>query len=791
MPRDTITLNGFESGLANDPSRVDLNDNELYQAQDVDLDKHGIVSVLSRYDIVTSPDWSSKITVVKTIEPGYGLYSFSADYDVNGSAVSTDYIVVAGKTTDNNKVVQVFDTSGNVLPTTSGSSSITIATGDTTPFYPNFYYVDGSLRICDGNLNSTKSSNYKLVYLNHTIFENSTYESTISGWKYFQNTYSEPSRGIAIKGQSIDFSVGTPTTNQIPISTAIFSSMTSAELTGHTVVSLVSGITTQYFARQILDFPSTYLSMESTTAAFGSFGYIFPPAGNVNIGILPFSSTTVRGDGTFPEGVYNIGVSFKYEDGQESKVKKLVGTVEASSGIAPYSFYVNCFATIPMNPRITAFNVYSKKSTGDDGNWDRIAHVRLRDGIVKNENSPPATDNPHAWSENTLLNGLPVVGSTLTSSNVYLVVTKEINSGDGETHRSISGFGGNTSDITARYKTVAISNRSAYIGNVKINGNMLNDSILKSKPNKFDQFTEEDRLDVVLSDGDEIIRLESFEDRILQFKKRKLYVINVSQDIEFLEGSHDFKGITDWHHVVRTEHGIVWFNEFGVYLYDGRDMLDLFMDFSDIRRRKISLSEWQDFLGSNPSITYDRRSRKILILSKLSGTGSVNVYSFDLNGFRWVSGLQKLGSTATNRLHTNFITDSNFSSVSIDGSSLDMYKWSASTTQSSTAFTFETKSINLDLPGVDKKLYVVYVKHRNSGGSVKVRYRINDTSNLYSFSTTYLPNSSTYVTTRLTPINTSESYNWDSVSFVVSSSSVSSSFELDNMEIIYRVKGLR
>ena len=84
--------------------------------------------------------------------------------------------------------------------------------------------------------------------------------------------------------------------------------------------------------------------------------------------------------------------------------------------------------------------------------------------------------------------------------------------------------------------------RRAYIGNIKQNGKTHPDRILKSQVNRFDTFPEGlGSVDVVIRDGENIVKLETFADRILQFKENSLYIINVSENVDFLEDTYRIK----------------------------------------------------------------------------------------------------------------------------------------------------------------------------------------------------------------------------------------------------------
>ena len=70
------------------------------------------------------------------------------------------------------------------------------------------------------------------------------------------------------------------------------------------------------------------------------------------------------------------------------------------------------------------------------------------------------------------------------------------------------------------WKTSVLINRKIYVGNVKIEykdgkEKTLSDSIFKSKPNQFDTFNLNSRIDVAVGDGEDIIRLAGYADRLL------------------------------------------------------------------------------------------------------------------------------------------------------------------------------------------------------------------------------------------------------------------------------------
>ena len=112
-----------------------------------------------------------------------------------------------------------------------------------------------------------------------------------------------------------------------------------------------------------------------------------------------------------------------------------------------------------------------------------------------------------------------------------------------------------------KWKTSVLLNRRIYVGNVEIKDRdgkvrILSDSIFKSKSNKFDTFTTDRRIDVAVGDGEEIIRLVAYADRLLQFKQNTLHIINAQKDVEILESVHKYKGVSNHNAVCETDYGI-------------------------------------------------------------------------------------------------------------------------------------------------------------------------------------------------------------------------------------------
>ena len=147
------------------------------------------------------------------------------------------------------------------------------------------------------------------------------------------------------------------------------------------------------------------------------------------------------------------------------------------------------------------------------------------------------------------------------------------------------------------------------------------DTILKSPVSQFDCFPSDNFLEASVNDGESIVELKTFADRILQFKERTLYIINISGDYEFLESKHSFLGITKRYHVTDSENGIIWINRFGCYIYSGEGAP------TNLSQDKLSDLTWQSFFNENSMVGYIATSMQIVIFKGTATIRASNIFS--------------------------------------------------------------------------------------------------------------------------------------------------------------------
>ena len=203
----------------------------------------------------------------------------------------------------------------------------------------------------------------------------------------------------------------------------------------------------------------------------------------------------------------------------------------------------------------------------------------------------------------------------------------------------------------AKFKTYAFNDKYMYIGNILQNGKIYGDRILKSLPGRMDLFPEDNFLVVTKNDGDEIVALKAFNDRLLEFKNKILNVINVSGNTEYLEASFNHLGIKGHNAVCDTNLGVAFANDNGFYIYTGEgEPANL--------TAKVSSSDWKTFVdGASEKLVcfYIPEQEQVGVLNGYKQSPYYqDIYLFDLKT-KSISKGQSIFDLERN--YTNFMYD--------------------------------------------------------------------------------------------------------------------------------------
>tara|TARA_R110002020_G_scaffold114778_8_gene264096 strand:+ start:2293 stop:5262 length:2970 start_codon:yes stop_codon:yes gene_type:complete len=783
MPKKVLKLDQFHGGQNDHADPRDIADNELVQANEVMVDEVGSIRMMGGMDAHSEVPANTALPF-PSLNPGHGLFVFSHDRtggnvvaaDLSGThtggdsdtvlidsaAAFTSVLVGAtvNNTTDGSSgtVVSVQSTTQLTLDDLTGGddnswddasndaytitgfpqtgddymlmadttnsqidiyskavdawSSNLIDLGSTANMIAVFYIADGILRVSDAAFGANNTNKW-YGYIKRTHFNGKSPGGTpdaYDGWFAKDQEIAAPTRGIAgpLYGTAIDHASNT---NTNLTDTSFFLSAWEAELDSGEYLAVNKTAHLSLGIEEYIDSSNIRTVDGSDDWNTDSFALCLDPGTGFNIHVPAASSS----GGTIPAGTYEFGTTFIYDaevgeyGSQESTVYKCAGTSLVASGEIWSGLQI--FPASPYNPRITGGRLYTRIVDSGDS-WTQVLEISLKDGIRKN-----LTETYSAWLYQD---------STNDSTSIHFAVGLSIGELQALTYDLNTNRSDSITSTIAKYKTAVVANRMTYIGNIEYDGIRYGDMMIKSPVNQFDIFIKDRAIEASVRDGDEIIKLEEYADRILQFKKKKMHLINVSQEIEFLEDTFMHKGVLHPSAVCKTDFGIAWVNTHGVYLYDGQKVHNLF---EKKGRRIVDADAWKIFTTyglDKPMIGYFSQKRQLIIRRDIGYAGDAgNIYVYDMITGSWTTGYDMIPMTDPTSSVTNFVTDWNGDLVISDnggysGTTSTIRKWVDDLADADVNWTdnikIRTKDIDFGHPGVRKKIYKVYVTY--TGGVI-------------------------------------------------------------------------
>jgi hypothetical protein len=307
-----------------------------------------------------------------------------------------------------------------------------------------------------------------------------------------------------------------------------------------------------------------------------------------------------------------------------------------------------------------------------------------------------------------------------------LTCTVNITANNVDTFETLNGYSSSTQTnhighTGCGYKTSVVSNRRRFVANVKSpddTGTTVHqpDRLMYSEINKFDTILPTNFIDIGVNDGEEFVKLEAFADRLLAFKNRTLYIINIGGGSDtqwFLESSHQNMGVEFHAAVTKTAFGVCWVNKNGLYIYDGSKITNL--------QTKILESEWEAFVNSDTMIGYEPTHKHLVVIrdadDESSDNGDAYVYSFITKSFTFVEDL------VADNVKSNPITDVyNKMTMAVSTNSVVSYDGEP---DAGTTFDIKLKDDDFGLPNTVKKIYgvtVEYASDNNNSDGIKYFY---------------------------------------------------------------------
>ena len=220
-----------------------------------------------------------------------------------------------------------------------------------------------------------------------------------------------------------------------------------------------------------------------------------------------------------------------------------------------------------------------------------------------------------------------------------------------------------------KFKAACVAGRRAFVGNIQITEGdkvrIYNDRMIVSPINSLDVLPyPANILDLDISDGDEIVALHSIGDKILQFKKNIMYILNISTGIAaefFVEARHKYKGILNRYAACEVGDAIFWFNKTSAYIYDGENLIDLFISISEEKsQQRLDNTTWGSFITSSSICRYNAPTREVFVLKNTSHAAhsDADCYIYNTVTDSWSFGKKLFwsgGNSTASKIMTNFI----------------------------------------------------------------------------------------------------------------------------------------
>ena len=438
----------------------------------------------------------------------------------------------------------------------------------------------------------------------------------------------------------------------------------------------------------------------------GAVGDTYPAN---NAGFDLYILTPANSDSTWVAATYQVASSFIYDGNQESLLFEYPSATHDFDVAAGDSVTVSVHAhtnSTGYNPRISGGRIYARVN-GSDESWFLLCDVDMRRG------ARATLDGDYiAWTNGN-------TASTDIDTGVVTSLFQNIDS-----YESLNGYNNDIEsnsigDEGEQWKSAVVANKRTFLAGVRRIDESTGlhttygDRIYYSEAVRYDTFPSHNYIDVVLGDSESYIDIESFADRLLAFKENSVQIINVASSTYtgwFLEENLKYHGIRHPAASTKTEYGIVWINDGGCYLYDGRRVRNLIDN-------KIDDDEWSDFIGITAThvsiIGYERHKKQLIVMKDCTGTlgTSGDAYLYDFKTKSWVKLLDAFTDSV---VYSNFVHDWNGDLVISKENSpnVEFYKWDSDSTTGVGAINFITKDIDFGDPNKTKRIYNVYVTYK-------------------------------------------------------------------------------
>ena len=362
-----------------------------------------------------------------------------------------------------------------------------------------------------------------------------------------------------------------------------------------------------------------------------------------------FTNTDTTPAASFTDAASTVSTEWNFGENKSLKIRQLCHPDLISDG------------TWIFDSRMIGIRLWHSKEEDNYSIYYHVGMVHFTDGFLNHSGNIITP-----WRQSSTVSSLYSCTGTADSTTGATDYTHIISTDEDDTFENRLGYDSSSKALTASYQHATITGRRVFIAGVSYTdesggSRVYNDRMIASPVNMFDIFpTPYNIIDVDTSDGDVITGLKSAHGRLLQYKSKTMYMINVADsDLQtaFLESTHKYRGVTKPYHIIDIADGVAWANKFGVFKYEGEEVVDLMLSTSDESQRLIDLNEWQSFFSDNSILAYSPLDNLLLIKkdideSNAAGNSEADVYVYEFNTTSWTTGKERL---IKNKDCTNFI----------------------------------------------------------------------------------------------------------------------------------------
>lgn len=764
MPRRSLQLNDFSGGLNTKSSPRDIAPNQVQKADNVFLSNQGLIEATSDASIkTTNPGGGTSETMTHT-QQGNGAFIFNSQFNVDSSGTATQQSQIIAYPIDKGSTDKTtiqffrrdFDSTGNfVLADDSGDAEIDMqVTGAVQPVY---YFVDGVLHVSDKLAvdSSITVEPRRMPYVKESRFgtdvtgfldttmkvERSAtqFEAITKGTSFtdpgigefsvklqtdptldsqsfteiIKNTESsnylvvtsnpnetnpDPTADISITDKLIHLKLTTPEDmSSVSLNYGADSGITTggiANLVGEVIH--INGEAMRVRSTNTLDLSSggdkKVLQLLVDRNVFGNSPTGLEHASGVRVKTVSTTSISVTGGG-WEAGSYEFcHTVIDLQDNETLPQAPQSTLFPITSGAY--------FTNVGFRIKDTGFDfrknekgvrIYTRKKDGN-GRWILFLDVDYQRGVRTN-----------LFEDYTEL--------TVADTDFMQVVDIDVVNPSLDTYESINGYSQDEKSIDfgtkGGFKAATVCARRAWVANVRKDDKVYDDRVYYSPVNRFATFPDSYYLDIGISDGDSFTALHSLGNRLLAFKQKKLYIINVSSTSDagwFLEAEYDGMGCRQQESVCKTPFGVCWVNDDGVYVFSGSSApteLSLFLDDATWRTNQST---------KNPAIGYNNKYKQLNVVQDAAADTDVFVYDFATKGWTLT---KSIGSSGISNFLPSFDGLYYLEYGSSNSKTVKLLTGDVGTKQ----IVLQTKDIDFGNPGLVKKVKKVYVTAKDDGGA--------------------------------------------------------------------------